>query len=140
MTAMTNLPSIVMSPQDHERLSNIAQAAQRTVPTVADYLLRELDRAKVTPKDDPCTKRVKMGSHVEFRDNGTGRVRAIQLVYPAEADPQAGRISVLTPIGAALVGLSEGKTIPWVGRSGENRTLTVLKIGADSGPVRYSDM
>jgi regulator of nucleoside diphosphate kinase len=140
MTAMTTLPSIVISQQDHERLNNVALAAQRTVPTVADYLLRELDRAKVTKKDDARTKRVKMGSHVEFRDNETGRVRSIQLVYPAEADPQTGRISVLTPIGAALVGLSEGKTIPWVGRSGENRTLTVLKVGADSGSVHYGDM
>jgi regulator of nucleoside diphosphate kinase len=139
MTAATTLPSIAISRQDHERLSNIAQAAQRTVPDVADYLIRELDRAQITHRDAP-KKRVKMGSHVEFRDNETGRVRSIQLVYPAEADPQAGRISVLTPIGAALVGLSEGKTIPWVGRSGENRTLTVLKVGADSGSVHYGDM
>lgn len=140
MTATTTLPPIVMSQQDHERLSNVAQAALRTAPNIADYLLRELDRAKVTPNADARTKRVKMGSHVKFRDNETGRVRSIQLVYPAEADPQAGRISVLTPIGAALVGLSEGKTIPWVGRSGENRTLTVLKVGPDDGPVRYSDI
>lgn len=138
---MTALPSIVMSPRDHERLTNVARAALRTVPGVADYLLRELDRAEVTHPDTTPKKRVTMGSHVEFRDNETGRVRSIQLVYPAEADPQAGRISVLTPIGAALVGLSEGKTIPWVGRSSEKRTLTVLKVGTDdSGPIHYADM
>jgi len=137
---MISLPSIVLSAQDHERLSNVAQAAQRTVPAVADYLMRELDRAKVIQKDGACAKRVKMGSHVEFRDNETGRVRSIQLVYPAEADPQAGRISVLTPIGAALIGLSEGRSIPWAGHSGESRSLTVLKIGANNGPVQYNDM
>lgn len=137
---MTALPSILMSRKDHERLSNVAQAAQRTVPGVADYLLRELDRAEIAHHDATPKKRVTMGSHVEFRDNHTGRVRAIQLVYPAEADPQAGRISILTPIGAALIGLSEGKTIPWVGRAGENRTLTVLKVGADGNSIRYGDM
>lgn len=130
---MKTLPTIVVSANDHARLSHVAQAALRTAPEVADYLLRELDRARIAQSSPG--RYVEMGSHVAFRDNETGRVRSIQLVYPPEADPQAGRISVITPIGAALIGLSEGQTIPWIGRAGENRTLTVLKVGVNGGAV-----
>jgi regulator of nucleoside diphosphate kinase len=69
-----------------------------------------------------------MGSVVEFRDETTGKVQAVTLVYPGNADISQGRISVLTPIGAALIGLSAEDSITWETRTGELRQLTVLKI------------
>lgn len=68
-----------------------------------------------------------MGSVVELRDETMGKVQAVTLVYPGNADISQGR-SVLTPIGAALIGLSAGDCITWETRTGELRQLTVLRI------------
>ena len=51
------------------------------------------------------------------------------LVYPAQADISQGKISVLTPVGTALIGLRAGHSITWDTRTGETRRLTVLKVG-----------
>jgi regulator of nucleoside diphosphate kinase len=69
-----------------------------------------------------------MESEVEFRDDVTGQVRTITLVYPKDADMNAGRISVLTPVGAALIGLSAGQSIEWQTPTGGRRSLTVLSV------------
>ena len=52
----------------------------------------------------------------------------VRLVYPGEEDTDIGRVSVLTPIGAALIGLSEGQSIRWRSALGDWRDLTVLRI------------
>jgi regulator of nucleoside diphosphate kinase len=52
----------------------------------------------------------------------------VTLVYPHEADLDAGRISVLTPVGAALIGLSVGQSIEWQSPTGGWRSLTVLRV------------
>jgi regulator of nucleoside diphosphate kinase len=71
-----------------------------------------------------------MGSRVTFRDDVTGQVRTVKLVYPGEADVAQGTISVLTPIGAALIGLSVSQSIEWDTVSGGRRSLTVLAADA----------
>ena len=71
---------------------------------------------------------VRMGSEVAFRDDTTGKVQAVSLVYPGEADIGRGRISVLTPVGAALLGLSKGQSIDWSTRTGTAKRLTVLDV------------
>jgi regulator of nucleoside diphosphate kinase len=127
MSERQNLPKITIGAADLERLSNLAEGARHAHPEIAEYLARELARASIA-ETDSVTARIGMGSHVEYRDEDTGQIRSIQLVYPAEADPGRGRISVLTPIGAALIGLSEGQSIEWNAHSGAPRTLTVLKV------------
>ncbi len=52
----------------------------------------------------------------------------MQLVFPGQADIGAGKISILTPIGTALIGLSEGQSIVWTARDGKERRLTVIKV------------
>jgi regulator of nucleoside diphosphate kinase len=69
-----------------------------------------------------------MQSHVRFRDDSTGRVRDVQLVYPGEADPAKGRISILTPVGTAVIGLTEGQSFQWKDRGGKSKSLTVLNV------------
>ena len=71
---------------------------------------------------------VTMGSSVEFRDDVTGQVRRVVLVYPDKADVTAGRISVLTPVGAALIGMSKNQSIDWETPARERRSLTVLSV------------
>jgi regulator of nucleoside diphosphate kinase len=53
----------------------------------------------------------------------------VELVYPVDADPLKNRVSVLTPIGAALLGLAQGQSIAWPSRGSGEHTLTVLKVG-----------
>jgi regulator of nucleoside diphosphate kinase len=104
-------PRIILTAADHEKLSVLANAAAHTMPEVAVELAEELDRAHVLPQGRHAADTVCMGCEVDFRDDMSGRVQTVTLVYPQEADISKGRISVLTPIGTALIGLSVGKSI-----------------------------
>jgi regulator of nucleoside diphosphate kinase len=121
-------PRITLTAQDHEKLSILAGAAAHTMPDVAAVLTEELDRAHVLSNGRYPEHIVRMGSEVEFRDDTTGKVQTVTLVYPDEADISKGRISVLTPIGAALIGVRAGHSITWETRTGELRRLTVLQV------------
>jgi regulator of nucleoside diphosphate kinase len=121
-------PRIVLTATDHERLSRLVLAASNTMPDLASSLADELDRAHILPKGRHPADVVCMGCEVEFRNDTTGRVQTVTLVYPDEADIAQGKVSVLTPIGAALVGLAVGKSITWETRTGDERRLTVLQV------------
>ena len=120
------LPPIVIRPRDLEQLGRLASAAMEKYPQTAEFLAREVERANVLTYLAVPEGLVSMGSRVEFRlDNG--EPRTITLVYPHEADAEAGRISVLTPIRAALIGLSVGQSIEWQSPNGDWRSVTVLR-------------
>jgi regulator of nucleoside diphosphate kinase len=121
-------PRIILTAADHEKLSVLANAAANTMPEVAAELAEELDRAHVLSPGRHPVDTVCMGCEVDFRDDVTGRVQTVILVYPNEADISKGRISVLTPIGTALIGLPVGKSIDWTTRNGESKRLTVLQV------------
>ena len=121
-------PRIILTANDHERLSQLARAASHTMPDVASELMDELDRAQVLAKGRHAVDTVCMGCEVVYRDDTTGRVQTVTLVYPNEADIAKGRASVLTPIGTALIGLAVGKSINWTTRTGEMKRLTVLEV------------
>ena len=126
-------PRIAIREKDFQALSRLAELATKSMPDVADYLEHELERARIVSGRAASTTRiVGMGSKVEYLDEATGRVHGVTLVYPAEADIEHGRVSVLTPIGAALLGLSEGQSIEWNTRSGEPRQLTVVALSNDN--------
>jgi regulator of nucleoside diphosphate kinase len=131
------LPAIVVTRPDYERLSNLADSARRS-PHVRDYLASELDRARIVEADQVASNIVTMHSRFVFRDESTGEERTASLVYPGEEDIDDGRISILTPVGAALLGLSEGHSIEWETRNGESRTLTVLKLLFQPSPASPS--
>jgi regulator of nucleoside diphosphate kinase len=120
-----SLPSITLRPADFARLDQLTLVAEHKLPEVAEFLGRELDRAKVAP--ELARDVVTMGSRVLFRDDA-GHEHDVTLVYPEEANMEKARMSVLTPVGAALIGLSTGQSIRWRTRSGEERTLTVLGV------------
>ena len=103
---------------------------------VCEYLREELDRAHVLPAEKLRPDIVSLGSQVEFRDEQTGKSQEVILVYPLHADIARRRVSVLTPVGAALLGLSVNQTISFRARTGERRELKVLKVGrADQSDV-----
>ena len=124
---MKQLPPITLIPADRERLEALAHASMERHPQTAGYLVREIERARMLD-DAESGDFVRMGSIVSFRDDTTGQVREVTLTYPDRADIAASRVSVLTPIGAALIGLSKGQKIDWQNPAGEWRTLTVLAV------------
>src|SRR3546814_4104120 len=69
-----------------------------------------------------------MNAEVEFVDEASEATRIVQLVYPRQADIAANRISILTPVGAGLIGLREGQSILWPDREGNERRLTIGKV------------
>jgi regulator of nucleoside diphosphate kinase len=122
------LPAVQIEAGDYERLAALAGAVRANAGLAVDALIAELDRAQVVPATDFPAQAVRMGSDVTFRDEETGRVQRARLVYPNEADISEGRVSVLAPIGAALIGLSVGQTIAWTMPSRQQRRLTVLDV------------
>jgi regulator of nucleoside diphosphate kinase len=125
-------PPITLSAQDHERLSSLARAAANSMPGLASMLTEELERARVIAKQQCPAHTVCMGCEVEFRDDTTAKVQTVRLVYPEEADISQGKISVLTPVGTALIGLREGHSITWETYMGDPRRLTVLQVASGS--------
>ena len=127
---MTRLkPQIILSTEDFVSLSALARAAMNKMPELAEGLSEELERADIVENGEQPQQVVCMGCEVEFRDDTTGKIQKVTLVYPAQADISQGKISVLTPVGTALIGLRAGHSITWDTRTGETRRLTVLKVG-----------
>ena len=98
---------------------------------VSDALFYELDRAEVVPDDELQHGIIRMGSTVVYR-TATGSLHRASLVYPAEADADTGKASVLSPVGAALIGLRTGQSIPFRNRNGIVETLTVVSVRVPS--------
>ena len=120
-------PAITLSRTDHSRLSRLAETASDRNPAVADGLLAELDRARVVADSSLADDVVRMGSTLRFTTDA-GEARTVTLVYPGEADIAAGKVSVLTPIGAALIGLSANQSIDWTALDGRIHRLTVESV------------
>src|SRR3546814_20876321 len=76
---------------------------------------------------------VRLGSKVTYKRDGA-EPQEVSLVLPAAADISAGKVSVLTPIGTALIGLSTGQTITWAARDGQLHRLQVLAVEQPAAP------
>lgn len=120
-------PAITMARSDHERLVRLAEEFLDRNAAVAEELLTELDRARVVADGRIAANVIRMGSTLRFTTDA-GEDRRVTLVYPGEADIAAGKVSVLTPIGAALIGLSAAQSIDWTARDGRTHRLTVESV------------
>ena len=121
-------PPIHMIDSEAEALTNLAIGAEDRHPDVSEMLLQEIGRARLHPAAKIPADAVTMLSTVEFTDKATGATRTLQLVYPKDADIAQGRISILTPVGAGLIGLRAGQSIIWPDRHGKERVLTIEKV------------
>lgn len=124
-TSARALPPIIVSETDADRLFALAEQWEARQPL---GLLAELERAEIRPDDKAPLNVVGMDSQVEFVDEAHGEPRLVRLVYPGEADIGQGKVSIATPIGAALLGLREGQAIDWPDRDGKVRALRVLRV------------
>ena len=122
-------PVISMTRHDHQRLSLLAESYLSRMPDVADELLGELDRSRIVDDARLSSEVVRMGSSVRFTSD-LGEDTSVTLVFPGEADIARGKISILTPIGTALIGLSVGQSIDWTARDGRVHRLTVEAVEA----------
>lgn len=121
-------PPIQMIDSEADMLADLAMNAADRAPQVSRLLLGEIERATTHARSAIPGDVVTMGATVEFIDEASGADRTIQLVYPKHADIAAGRVSILTPIGAGLIGLRTGQSILWPDRSGHERRLTIIKV------------
>jgi regulator of nucleoside diphosphate kinase len=124
------LPPIVLSADDVERLEQLSDKPElRHEPAIA-HLLSEIARARVLPANQVPSDVVTMNSSVICLEAHTGAQRRLTLVYPHEADIAHGRVSVLSPVGTALLGLRVGQSIDWPARTGHPIRLTVTNCAA----------
>lgn len=121
-------PPLVISDGHAARLTTLADNALERLPDIAGRLLDELERAQTVPDDQLPDDVVAMGSQVSFLDEATGRNHVVRLVWPSEANIDAGRISVLTPVGTALIGLAVGQTIDWPVTDGSQHRLRITAV------------
>ena len=121
-------PQIHMIDTEAERLAELALNVETAMPQVSELLLRETNRAQLHRAALIPADVVTMGAEVEFRDAGSGVTRTVTLAWPQDADIGAGRISILTPIGAGLIGLREGQQILWPDRDGRERDLVIVRV------------
>jgi len=120
-------PAVFVTIADLEDLTEIAETGRSAG---AALLARELERAVVVEDDDTPHAFVRLGAEVTYRDLLTARTRTVRVVRPADADMDRDRLSVLTPVGAALFGLTAGDTFAYAVDDGRPRVLQVLQVGA----------
>lgn len=132
----SRLPAITIARSEHARLSNLADMLTERDPHVADQLAAELDRARIVEDAQMAPGVIRIGSIAQFHLNGEA-LQTAELVLPKDADISSQRVSVLTPVGAALLGLSAGQSIEWVARDGRVRHISVAAVqdrAADAVP------
>ncbi|SBV33080.1 GreA/GreB family elongation factor [uncultured Sphingopyxis sp.] len=127
------MPLIRMIDSEADALTELTLQQQRDSISFYELLLDEIDRATICDRTAIPPDVVTMGSSVTFIDEKSGAERTVRLVYPAEADIAAGRMSILTPVGAGLIGLSVGQSINWPDRGGVEHRLTIVAV---EQPVR----
>ncbi|OQM76561.1 nucleoside diphosphate kinase regulator [Manganibacter manganicus] len=120
-------PNIRIMRTDHARLSALAEATAARNPDISDELFAELDRARVINDADAPADLIRMGSVVTYKPDSS-EARTVTLVFPVDADIEQNRISILTPIGTALIGLSAGQAINWIARDGRRHELSVVAV------------
>jgi regulator of nucleoside diphosphate kinase len=129
-------PAISMSRTDHEKLTRLAESFAESNAELSELLFSELDRARVVADGQLRPDVVRMGSSLRFTSD-SGEDRSVTLVYPGEADIAEGKISILTPIGVALIGLGAGQSMDWAGRDGRVHRLTVESVSG-GGDVSHA--
>jgi regulator of nucleoside diphosphate kinase len=117
-------PAITITTEDAQHLSRLALSD--TPP--AKSLAREISRANIIPGCQALRGLVRMGSLVTYRDDMTCQVHEVTLVYPHETEGDPNRVSVLSPVGTALIGLSVGQVIEFETPYGDKRSLTVMYV------------
>ncbi|WP_421682680.1 nucleoside diphosphate kinase regulator [Stutzerimonas urumqiensis] len=123
---MTSAPSIMLTQPDLQRLERLLDSLDDYGPA-AQALEEELSRARVVEPSEMPASVVTMNSRVHCLDEVSGKDYHLELVYPQQAGT-AGTVSVLAPVGTALLGLTVGQHIDWPTPGGKLLKLKVLAV------------
>tara|TARA_R110000765_G_scaffold155179_3_gene258210 strand:+ start:735 stop:1169 length:435 start_codon:yes stop_codon:yes gene_type:complete len=128
ISAGAGRPVIHMIDHESDAIEAFAMAMESRNPKVAEMLYEELGRAILHSAEDMPDNIVTMNCKVEFVDETSGLRRTVKLVYPKDADIENDHLSILTPMGAGLIGMVAGETIAWPDRSGTERMLRIVDV------------
>jgi regulator of nucleoside diphosphate kinase len=128
-------PRLIIDERLYTRLVALAERARAQVPDLADRLLVEIERADLRAPSEMPDDVVTLGSEVTFREQD--RTRTVHIVAPEDADIERRRISVLTPVGAALLGLTVGQKISWGMPDKRVAVLEVVGVRQPKGPAPH---
>ncbi len=121
-------PPVHLVDSEADAISNLAWNIRDRSPDVCVLLLEEIERARLCKRSALPADVVTMFSQVDYVDERSGAERRVELVYPSQADALLGRISILTLVGAGLIGLKAGHAICWPDREGRRRNLTITAV------------
>lgn len=121
-----SLPRVIVSRFDRDRIERLLDKVGPR-PDL-DALREEIERAEIVEPDAVPANVVTMNSVVRFVDEDSDRESEVKLVFPGHADVEGSRISVLAPVGSALLGLSVGDSIDWPLPRGQTRRLRVVAV------------
>jgi regulator of nucleoside diphosphate kinase len=121
-------PRIHLLASESDFVADLALHIEHRQPVVAAMLLEEIERAELYEPGALPEDAVRLGSEVDFVDDRTRQLRKVKLVLPAEANIAEGRISILTPMGAALYGLRAGRSIDWPALDGNERRISIVRV------------
>lgn len=121
-------PEIIISSQDLDRLEGLLHASGARNRSDLDALRAELARADVREPADMPANVITMNSRARIREHPSGKERELTVVYPANAEGDSSRISVFSPAGSALLGMSTGQSIDWPTVEGHIVHLEVLEV------------
>ena len=121
-------PPIHLLASESDLVAGLALRTEHKQPVVAAMLLEEIERAELHDDQNMPEGHVMLNSRVRFVDEKSQRLRDVQLVLPADANIAEGRISILTPMGAALYGLSAGACITWPDLEGFERPIRIVRV------------
>lgn len=125
---MAELPPITVSSQDLERLYVLLERLPAENFANAAALENELMRANVLEAHEIPPDVVTMRSIVRFVINPSGKVFELLLCYPDEMDDNPNKVSILAPIGSAILGMSVGQQIEWPAPGGGNISVRIVAV------------
>ena len=134
---MEQRPPITITSLDAARLERMLDSLSSNEFSDRDDLENELDRAHIVQPAEMPPDIVTMNSTVTFRVESSDKEFSLTLVYPNEADDSTKKISILAPVGSALLGLREGDQISWPKPGGGSLLVRILKV--EYQPERSGD-
>ncbi len=123
---MAAKPKITLTKEVYERLSKLIDSVPQDM--ITDQLIDEIERAKIVSTKKLPDNVVTMHSRVTFTVQSTGKTFTYSLVYPTELDSTADKLSVLSPIGSAIIGLQQGQEIDWPISKTQRTTVKVDSV------------
>lgn len=122
-----NAPNVVITKKDADRIDLLLESLSGQTFPGKSQLQAELARATVVDSEDVPPNVVTMNSTVVFKTS-EGKEFSLKLVYPRDSDGSAEKLSILAPVGSAILGLKEGDSISWPIHGGTSVEVQIIRV------------